>query len=334
MRLPPVLLAVAASMVLLGLLYTASVPSASGTSPSGPDVTLVSPVHEYVSNGEDISIRVAYNSDSQSYLQVGGVTTIDLYLDAHPVARLTDLGGHKQGYEDIVLDVSSELDSKHRLTAVVYQGDPLDGYVGEDAVSIKIDRPPVITIEAPIADSLVTDPFVVVLGSVNEASEVFVNEVPALTSGLDFRAVARLSEGTNLLRIEAIDDGGNATTQAIPVSLDRIAPQVGISCPQPNTVLFQDSITVMGSVFDTRLSIIDSGDCSVEVNGVPAVITGGTFLAENVPLAAVGTTSVHCCCHGSCRQSRHGSDRSHCRKPNFATFRSREWKSTNWCRWQ
>ncbi|MEA2604011.1 MAG: hypothetical protein QOF89_5003 [Acidobacteriota bacterium] len=87
-----------------------------------------------------------------------------------------------------------------------------------------------------------------------------------------------LAEGDNLFRLAAVDAAGNRAEKTVKVVRDSTPPTVVLSQPAADALLSTPSVAVQGTASDTRLS-------EVKVNGVPASLTGTTWVASQVPLS-------------------------------------------------
>ena len=149
-------------------------------------------------------------------------------------------------------------------------------------VSLTLDADaPVLQITAPTDDTALTASTVVVSGTVADATAttVTVNGVNATVTGGTFSAAVPLTLGSNTLTATATDAAGNVATDAVTV-LHGIAPTVAITSPAPGSIVGTATVTVTGTHTDAA---------SVDVSGVAATITGGTWTAT-VPLAPGANT--------------------------------------------
>ncbi|RKY02763.1 hypothetical protein DRP77_07390, partial [Candidatus Poribacteria bacterium] len=151
--------------------------------------------------------------------------------------------------------------------------------VGHEATAsvtvIRDTTPPQIRITSPADGSWVNQGTITVTGTVSDANldKVYVNdrEIP-VTDG-SFSTTVSLAEGENVITAKATDLAGNEATMSVTVTLDTIPPQIQIISPTDGTWINRDVITVTGTVSDANLD-------RVEVNGVSAVVSDGTFSAE------------------------------------------------------
>ena len=138
---------------------------------------------------------------------------------------------------------------------------------------------PTITIQAPGANSITRDSTIAVNGTVRDATatSVLVNGVAAsvTTSApgtLAFSGTARLlTEGANIITVNATDAAGHRTDSTRTVQRDTRAPTLTVSSPAEHLVTNADSVTVAGVVSD-------ASSAHANVNGLPITLgTGGAF---------------------------------------------------------
>jgi hypothetical protein len=138
---------------------------------------------------------------------------------------------------------------------------------------------PVVEIVSP-ASALVTNDrivaFDVAVSDDDRIASVKINGVDAFRNGELYSAEVPLSVGSHEVTVEARDRVGNTGTAAATVQvLDRFA--IEITTPADFAVVRASSVTVIGTVAGTVTTL--------DVNGVAAQVSGGTFTAPNVPLA-------------------------------------------------
>ena len=133
----------------------------------------------------------------------------------------------------------------------------------------------------PVNDAVVLANRVRLTGRSGGAVGVKVNGVPASMADGSFSADVELpAEGANEVTITCTDADGNPTGTPETLTLLRVTgdPTITITTPVEDFVSAQESITVTGT--------IGPGVVSADVNGVAATISGTTFNASNVRLAA------------------------------------------------
>jgi len=149
--------------------------------------------------------------------------------------------------------------------------------------------PPLIILDQPGNGQVLTTSPVTVSGKVIDDSgihSVTVNGVPAyLTQDGRFGVSVDLNIGSNTIVVQAIDSSGNLNTNTTTLTVTRIIPPdteppaLVVAFPTEGLVIgsLRNSIEVHGTVSD------NTGVGSVMVNGVPATLVDGSFIAP-VPL--------------------------------------------------
>lgn len=145
---------------------------------------------------------------------------------------------------------------------------------------VRDSTPPVLTVSQPQQGAVRGASPIAVVGTVTDthAVTVTVNGTSATLTGTTWVVPnVPLAEGETLLSVEARDAAGNVTGATRTVVLDTLPPAVAITDPAPGTVVPGTTIAVSGSVADPHLD-------RVEVNGVRATVSNGTWTAS-VPLS-------------------------------------------------
>jgi PKD repeat protein len=93
-----------------------------------------------------------------------------------------------------------------------------------------------------------------------------------------------LREGPNTITATATDPAGNAATAGISVGLDTTPPTITITVPSNGAMETTSSVNVIGNVNDAVSGVVNQGDVKVQVNGVDATVTNGTFSVNDLPL--------------------------------------------------
>jgi hypothetical protein len=149
-----------------------------------------------------------------------------------------------------------------------------------DTVSVTRDStPPVVTITAPAPGAELDDPVVLVTGTVADASPITALSIDGdpLAPGNSFSVTAPLVEGSNTFSVTATDAAGNTGSASVTVSYSPGNPlAITIDTPPAGALVSKDRIPVAGLVSDP--------DAAVQVNGVVATLTGGSYVAAAVPL--------------------------------------------------
>ncbi len=138
--------------------------------------------------------------------------------------------------------------------------------------------PPVAVITAPEAGSTTNSPSIIFTGEVSDATSVVdlqVNGISVAVVGGEFSSQVSLSDGLNAISIEAADEAGNVGSFTHTVTLIAI-PGVEIETPANPSRTSLGRVTVQGTVAGPVTT--------VTVAGIPAQVSGGQFLATDVPL--------------------------------------------------
>lgn len=150
-------------------------------------------------------------------------------------------------------------------------------------VSIVQDPTPVLSITSPPSGTVLSAQPITVMGTIDtDQARVTVNGVPADVSGRNFAAnnVPLRRDGTHIITAVGTGPGGNTGQASIVVALDTTAPVVIIDSPSTGFSTADDTIAIAGMVSDVM-----TANPTVTVNGVPASVNNGTFIAMGIPLA-------------------------------------------------
>lgn len=211
-------------------------------------------------------------------IQVRGKVT-----DDNGVASVT-IGGATVSLTDAQFDETVALqDGVNQIEVIAF-----DTAGNAETLVIEVERIalPQLTLTSPASRSLFTTNQVDVTGTVSDPqATVEVNGVAATVSGNTFTATAvPLAEGLNLLTATAATAANRVSTAAVTVVRDTVAPQVRIDFPADDAVVQQAAISVTGMIHDIGVSASDGLPPEVTVNGIPATVSKGAFLATDVPL--------------------------------------------------
>jgi RHS repeat-associated protein len=148
-------------------------------------------------------------------------------------------------------------------------------------VTVSLDKTaPSLHLTSPPDGTLRNDPQLTVAGAVSDAlsglAAVTCNDIATSVPGSALSCTLLLSEGINPIEVRATDVAGNTATASRTVTLDTTAPVVTITAPQVGALLNGSPITVTGT--------LDDPTATVEVNGIEASASGGTFTAAGVLL--------------------------------------------------
>jgi sugar lactone lactonase YvrE len=150
----------------------------------------------------------------------------------------------------------------------------LAGNTASVTATVNIDATPPSIALAPV--SAVTGQSTISLSgtasdTLSGLSGVTCNGAPATVSGSSFQCAAALLEGTNVVRIVAVDRAGNEGLQSVSILLDMAPPILTFVTPDEGLQVNEGSIAVE----------VDAGDddaiASVTVNGSPAAFAGGYY---------------------------------------------------------
>ena len=194
--------------------------------------------------------------------------TVDATLDAAPFTSGTAVSG--EGVHQLSVTATDDAGNTASLS-----------------LAFEIDTlPPAFVSVAPEDGTLTAAAEVTLTGEVAGADAVSVDGTAATLAGGSFSAGPfALAEGERTFSIVAADAAGNSATRAHRVVRDSTPPTVALSQPAAGAVLGASPVDVVGSVADPHLA-------TVTVNGTAATVTGGTFVARNVPLAEGATSLV------------------------------------------
>ena len=145
---------------------------------------------------------------------------------------------------------------------------------------------PAVTITSPAPNAQIAASTVTVTGTAVDPhlSGVTVNGTAAAVAGGAFTATLTLPEGDTTLVARATDTAGNTgASSGSAVTVDTLAPLVTIDAPA-DPLTGSAFVTVTGTVVEPHL-------LSLTVAGAPASVSGGKWVATNVPLVE-GTQQI------------------------------------------
>src|SRR5262249_26366499 len=171
------------------------------------------------------------------------------------------------------------------------------GNTSTSSVTVTFSATPTITINSPTNFSVVNTTPVTVTGTVSDSNaQVNVNGIAAPLSSGNFSLPVPLKEGGNTITAVAQSGGGTPGTATISISLDTTPPHVTIDSPADGTVTTASTIAVSGLINDIVPGTVNSQQCSVSGNGIPAQVLDRNYMVHAVPLSpgpntitAVGT---------------------------------------------
>lgn len=157
------------------------------------------------------------------------------------------------------------------------------GKHGAGSVSVILDTiPPVLTLEVPASGQLTNQPEIRVTGDAADErgiASLQVNGLPAPVTAGRFEVLVPVAEGPNTILVRAVDLAGNPRELSVEVARFTL-PVVTITSPADLGTIAATTVDVAGSVSDSA--------ATVTVNGVQAVVSGGSFFAKDIPLIEGG----------------------------------------------
>jgi hypothetical protein len=123
------------------------------------------------------------------------------------------------------------------------------GNTFESEINIVVDRtPPRLVIISPTEGDVTNQSAILIRGDVEPGASVVINEfeIPDTTGVLS--TMFELSEGLNVLIIEATDPAGNKASIVLNVTLDRLLPILSLASPRDMLITQQTNVTLVGNV--------------------------------------------------------------------------------------
>lgn len=168
----------------------------------------------------------------------------------------------------------------HRISV---EARDLVGHQASAASAFTVDAtPPALTVEAPADGLALNQTQVEVTGEAadeNAGVRVEVGGQPVTLTAGRFDISVPVAEGTQAVTVRAVDAAGNARQESRQVTRFTL-PAVSIASPADLSYVAATTVRVTGTVTDPA--------AAVAVNGVPAVVSGNAFAAEDVPLLEGG----------------------------------------------
>ena len=174
--------------------------------------------------------------------------------------------------------------------------DALDNRGGRDSQTFVIEviesdtTPPVITITTPEADLLTNNPFVTLTGTVDEEAALLLTDLIlggqtiSQNADLSFTNTINPVEGRNDYTLSATDLAGNQSEVSFTVFLDTIAPNLVITNPANNSVVFDANLGIAGSIAESGSVTVNGLLIPVDINGA---FSTGLTLVEGVNVISV-----------------------------------------------
>lgn len=253
----------------------------------GSGVEILSPSDGFETNRNEVVVEVAFSADEQDQAPI---VLIELHVTTSEgsavIGSQTNDPANLTGQVDFTVGLDNLPEGATTLRAVAHHTKPETNLPSEDAINILVDRTaPTIQISSPGDSTVAPDAVVSIEGTLSEPGMVMVDGTQAAISGTSFSADVRVRQGTNVVVAEVRDSAGNSSSDNIIVLRDTRPPRISIRSPQANGVLAPGPVSVTGTIEDGQLGAINANDCTVEVNGVPATVENGGFLATAVPLS-------------------------------------------------
>jgi hypothetical protein len=149
--------------------------------------------------------------------------------------------------------------------------------------SVRVDsRPPSLVVDTPSAGQRTNDASVHVTGAATDQNGVARVEVGGAVAPMSqgrFEADVPLHDGGNAISIHAVDNAGNSSDRTVQVVRFSL-PTVLINTPTDLSYIAVTTVDVRGTLSAPGLA--------VSVNGVPAQVTGTSFVVPDLPLIEGG----------------------------------------------
>jgi hypothetical protein len=203
--------------------------------PYMPFAQIVSPFKDSLVATETMGVR-GFATDVGSGIDHINVTINDM----SPVTLTVDERGD---FEELLTEVP---EGPLTLTLAVVD---IAGNTFESEINIVVDRtPPRLVIISPTEGDVTNQSAILIRGDVEPGASVVINEfeIPDTTGVLS--TMFELSEGLNVLIIEATDPAGNKASIVLNVTLDRLLPILSLASPRDMLITQQTNVTLVGNV--------------------------------------------------------------------------------------
>ncbi|MBI2837242.1 MAG: Ig-like domain-containing protein [Acidobacteria bacterium] len=143
------------------------------------------------------------------------------------------------------------------------------GKISEAALDLVCDlTPPRVKLVEPKAGAVLGVFRTRVSGTVTDATAVTmrVNGMPVSVQAGRFDVEVPLLEGSNAIRVEAIDAAGHVSDASTDVTVDAIAPRIVVSQPASGSVTRQNVLTVGGRVEDATAASLTANGKSISLD--------------------------------------------------------------------
>ncbi len=218
----------------------------------GPEVRITQPSQGAVVAQRVVTIRGDLVDDAPARVSIGGKP-----------AALRD---------DAVFQGAALLEPGENVIPIVAEDRAGNRTTFELRVTLDSD-PPIVVIQLPIEGARVRADTILVRGQVDEAvrNEVLVNGIPVPVRGKKFETTLRLGrDGRQSIIVNALDEAGNATRQAVSIVRDTRAPR----------------LSEWAIADGTLTGVADEELLRAFVDGVPATVSG-VNLSGKLPIRAV-----------------------------------------------
>ena len=230
---------------------------------TAPVVAITSPLANAVLGGNQVAVSGTVSDISPVTVQVNG-------LDASVNGNTFSLASLPlvQGTNQIIATATDTL-----------------GNLSSTTINVSVDTtPPAITIVSPVENAVFSESPVTVSGTVQDAAAVVtINSQPAVNTAGAFTLNVPVIEGPNTITAIATDALSRQQTDSVSVILDTAGPVVAITSPAENAELAGSPIRVAGTVQDLTSVTLD-------VNGLPATLSNGTWSVAEVLLTPGANT--------------------------------------------
>lgn len=139
---------------------------------------------------------------------------------------------------------------------------------------------PMLTVSTPSNGFLTNNPVAIVTGAAEADAAVTINGTPATNSG-SFAQTATLTEGSNMVAVEAKDKAGNVSKVIVTGTLDSIAPILTMSEPPDGAQTFKSQVKLLG---------FTEADAVLKINGIQTTLLSGGTLDKCQDLTIGGNT--------------------------------------------
>jgi len=146
-----------------------------------------------------------------------------------------------------------------------------------EVITFTVDTiPPKFLTLAPAEGSVLANPNILIQGTIDDpAATVVLAGMGINRNGASFSFPVVLLPGLNTYNLSATDPAGNVTVVVLHLTLATVS--VSIASPPNGATINADTVTVSGT-------FQGPANTGITVNGIAAIVTGGTFIVAAVPL--------------------------------------------------